>query len=121
MEHTFFVVLSTGLSTICAIFCGVMWAKSPRRLSRKLVAELSDQYQRMVTLEERVTTLNANHALLLAREKAANRKRREQGDDEPEEVNESAVLRQLPGETGAEWKARMRKLSAQGKIRLSHV
>lgn len=106
--------LLTGAATLLALAALVVaLVKRPARGIRQLQFAVVDLDARMDTLDGRWKKLNANYALLLAREK------RHPGD-EPDEPDDD-VLRQRPGETGQEWKDRVRKAMRSGKVNLRHT
>jgi hypothetical protein len=98
--------ISTGLST-CALLVSVIAITRPQQKVRHVVQQYHDIDQRLDTLEGRIKKLNANHALLLARERGADTVAWEDSD-----------TKQRPGETPQQWKDRMRAALRSGKLKI---
>ena len=107
-----FTALFTGLSTILALW-SVFVAREARQMRAAPTKRLTDCELRLADLEDRQTAthdlvkkLNARTAMRIARET-----KQAQSDDD------SVTLDQAPGESPAEWKARVRRELAAKRLR----
>lgn len=106
--HSFVLILITLLA----------WAISrlnqsaPRKVVNELLELMSDLDARHDRLEGKYKKLNANYALLLAREK-----RHANGEDDEADESGTVDTKIRPGEDLVAYKARMRALMAQGKLK----
>jgi len=92
---------------LVAIILALISTFRPEAKVRRVVQQYNDIDMRLDTLEGRIKTLNAKHALILARERGAEAVAWEDSD-----------TKQRPGETPQQWKDRMRAALRQGKLKV---
>lgn len=107
--HTVIHIFESVFTVVALVFTYRAYDSAPARTTRDLIRIIEELDETVVGLEGKQKKLNANYALLLAREKSNNKK---------PEVDEDSVDTSLqPGENLIDYKRRMRKLIAQGKLR----
>ena len=119
MSPELYTWLSTALSTIFALCAWVLSLIAMRRTGLTLPARTKMRITELEAEVERLgqwyKKLNSSYALIIARQKKA-------GDDQnpPEFIDTGNLVAQRNGESADEWKRRIRKANAAGKIHLQH-
>jgi hypothetical protein len=108
------VILSLllGFQVVSFVLAWKAWKNSPVSLFQKMeglglwISDLETRHESLVASHKK---LNSRYAMAKAREA--------RGHEEKNNSSDSGSLAQLPGESDAEWKSRMRRKIAAGELR----
>lgn len=107
--HILIHIFTVAAVMACVVLCWLSFRTSPRIVIEELMQVIDHMQARLDTQEGRWKKLNANYALLLAREKSNGH------GSHIDEESDSTTMQ--PGENLIDYKARMRRLMARGKIK----